>query len=77
MTGKILRLLGLGAPLGALGSIDSYFYLLLGKRFMARPLRIEYPGAYYHVTSRGNERKAITGVTDVWGIFFRVATRLY
>src|SRR5207249_12286400 len=26
---------------------------------MARPLRIEYPGAYYHVSSRGNERKAI------------------
>ncbi|MFQ5763344.1 MAG: transposase [Rhodospirillales bacterium] len=26
---------------------------------MARPLRIEFPGAYYHVTSRGNERKAI------------------
>jgi hypothetical protein len=26
---------------------------------MARPLRIEYPGAYYHVTSRGNERKTI------------------
>lgn len=26
---------------------------------MARPLRIEYPGAYYHVTSRGNKRKAI------------------
>src|SRR5918995_620648 len=26
---------------------------------MARPLRIEYTGAYYHVTSRGNERKAI------------------
>ncbi len=26
---------------------------------MARPLRIEYEGAYYHVTSRGNERKAI------------------
>jgi len=26
---------------------------------MARPLRIEYPGAHYHVTSRGNERKAI------------------
>lgn len=24
---------------------------------MARPLRIEYPGALYHVTSRGNERK--------------------
>ncbi len=26
---------------------------------MARPLRIEYPEAFYHVTSRGNERKAI------------------
>ena len=26
---------------------------------MARPLRIEYPGALYHVTSRGNERKDI------------------
>ncbi len=26
---------------------------------MARPLRIEYPGAYYHVTSRGNEQKNI------------------
>ena len=26
---------------------------------MARPLRIQYPGAYYHVTSRGNERKDI------------------
>ncbi len=26
---------------------------------MARPLRIEYPGAFYHVTSRGNELKEI------------------
>jgi putative transposase len=26
---------------------------------MARPLRIEYPGAVYHVTSRGNARQAI------------------
>jgi len=26
---------------------------------MARPLRIEYSGAFYHVTSRGNERKAV------------------
>ena len=25
---------------------------------MARPLRIEYPGAVYHVTGRGNEKKA-------------------
>jgi REP element-mobilizing transposase RayT len=26
---------------------------------MSRPLRIQYPGAYYHVTSRGNEQKDI------------------
>ena len=26
---------------------------------MARPLRLEYPGAVYHVTSRGNARQAI------------------
>ena len=26
---------------------------------MARPLRITYPGAFYHITSRGNERKAL------------------
>jgi len=26
---------------------------------MARPLRIEYEGAFYHVTSRGNERRRI------------------
>ena len=26
---------------------------------MARPLRILYPGALYHITSRGNERKAV------------------
>lgn len=26
---------------------------------MARPLRIEFPGAVYHVTSRGNEKRSI------------------
>lgn len=26
---------------------------------MARPWRIEYEGAFYHVTARGNERKRI------------------
>ena len=26
---------------------------------MTRPLRVVYPGAVYHVTARGNERKAI------------------
>ena len=24
---------------------------------MARPLRIEYPGAVYHITNRGNDKK--------------------
>ena len=26
---------------------------------MARPLRIEYPGAHYHVTNRGNNQEKI------------------
>ena len=26
---------------------------------VSKPLRIEYPGAFYHVTSRGNERKTV------------------
>jgi hypothetical protein len=26
---------------------------------MARPLRIAFPGAFYHVTTRGHERKAV------------------
>jgi putative transposase len=26
---------------------------------MARPLRIEYPGAWYHLVCRGNERRSI------------------
>ena len=26
---------------------------------MARPLRIAYPGAFYHITSRGNEKKDV------------------
>lgn len=31
---------------------------------MARPLRVEYPGAFYHVTSRGNEKGRIF-ISDV------------
>jgi REP element-mobilizing transposase RayT len=27
--------------------------------FLGRPIQIEYPGALYHITSRGNERKNI------------------
>jgi len=26
---------------------------------MTRPLRIEYAGAVYHITSRGNEKKPV------------------
>lgn len=26
---------------------------------MSRPLRVEFSGAWYHVTARGNERRAI------------------
>jgi hypothetical protein len=26
---------------------------------MARPLRVEYPGAYYHVINRGNNQEQI------------------
>ena len=31
---------------------------------MARPLRIEFPHAYYHVTCRGNDRRRIFGDDD-------------
>ena len=31
---------------------------------MARPLRIEYPGALYHITSRGNKRQEIFRTDD-------------
>lgn len=33
-----------------------FFYYVA---FMARPLRIEFPGAIYHVTSRGNKKEKI------------------
>ncbi len=46
---------------------------------MARPLRIEYPGAVYHVTSRGNERKPIyrtdTDRERFLGVLARVTAR--
>ena len=28
-------------------------------KIMARPLRIQFPGAFYHITSRGNERSPV------------------
>lgn len=32
---------------------------------MASPLRIQYPGAFYHVTARGNEQKDISRVAGI------------
>ena len=26
---------------------------------MARPIRLQYPGAYYHVTDRGDRKEAV------------------
>jgi putative transposase len=37
---------------------------------MTRPLRIQYPGAYYHVTCRGNERRRIFIDREDREIFF-------
>ncbi len=39
---------------------------------MARPLRIEFPGAIYHVTSRGNARQAIFIDDEGRGIFLDI-----
>jgi putative transposase len=36
---------------------------------MARPLRIEYKGAFYHATSRENERKRIFSSKSDFGKF--------
>lgn len=42
---------------------------------MARPLRIEFPGALYHVTSRGNARADIVGDDDDRRIFVDTLAR--
>ncbi len=39
---------------------------------MARPLRIQYPGAVYHVTCRGNERRNIFQDDDDRKTFLRI-----
>jgi putative transposase len=38
---------------------------------MARSLRIEYPGAFYHVMARGNRRQAIFHGDDDWRFFLQ------
>jgi len=42
---------------------------------MARPLRIEYDGAVYHITSRGNARKSIYKEDEDRRIFLEVLHR--
>ena len=36
---------------------------------MARPLRIEFPGAYYHVMNRGNQRQTVFHRTEDYRLF--------
>jgi len=43
---------------------------------MARPLRIEYDGALYHVTSRGNERKSIFKDDGDRQLFLRILAQV-
>jgi REP element-mobilizing transposase RayT len=39
---------------------------------MSRPVRIEFPGAVYHVTSRGSDRQIVFGDADDRGVFLNV-----
>jgi hypothetical protein len=43
---------------------------------MARPLRIEFPGAVYHVTSRGNERRPIVRDDEDREMFVQLLARV-
>lgn len=44
---------------------------------MARPLRIEYEGAFYHITARGNERAAIFRGTRDYERFLNLLGRMH
>lgn len=43
---------------------------------MARPLRIEYPGAVYHITARGNEKKTIFKDDTDRGVFLNTLVQV-
>jgi REP-associated tyrosine transposase len=43
---------------------------------MTRPLRIEYPGAVYHLTSRGNEKKNVFSDDGDREAFLRILARV-
>ena len=42
---------------------------------MVRSLRIQYPGAYYHVTCRGNERQKIYRDDTDYNIFIKAVSK--
>jgi len=42
---------------------------------MARPLRLEFPGALYHVTARGNESRAIVRDDEDRATFLAILAR--
>jgi len=44
---------------------------------MARPLRIEYSGALYHVTNRGNARQSIVTCDDDRYLFLTILNEIY
>ena len=39
---------------------------------MSRPLRIEYPGAWYHVMNRGRQREKVFSSSEDYEIFIEV-----
>jgi len=43
---------------------------------MTRPLRIEYPGAVYHITSRGNKKMSIYESDEDRVVFLKVLARI-
>jgi putative transposase len=45
------------------------------EKTMARPLRIQYPGAVYHLTCRGNERRDIFRDEDDRQVFLRILSQ--
>jgi putative transposase len=53
---------------------DAGIVLALDLRCMARPLRIEFPGALYHVTARGNAKRDIFCHRDDFRAFLSVIT---
>ena len=43
---------------------------------MARPIRIEYEGAFYHITNRGNARQDIFHTDKDFRVFLKVLREL-